>query len=58
MADRLAQDADGRRRTLAALVRAALSVAEQHGCSGIVLPFLTTAALIELAGVAHVRAAA
>jgi predicted N-acyltransferase len=50
-------EAGHRRRSLAALVRAALSAAKQDGCSGIVLPFLTTAALAELAGVAHMRAA-
>lgn len=51
------QDADGRRRTLTDLVRAALSVAREDGCTGIVLPFLTTGALTDLAGVARVRAA-
>jgi uncharacterized protein len=50
-------EARDRRRSLAALVRAALSAAQQDGCSGIVLPFLTTGALTELAGVAHLRAA-
>lgn len=50
-------DADGRGRTLAALLRAALSAAHEDGCAGIVLPFLTTGALVELARVARVRAA-
>jgi uncharacterized protein len=51
------QDARARRRTLNDLVRAALSVAREDGCAGIVLPFLTTGALTELAGVARARAA-
>jgi hypothetical protein len=46
-----------RRRTLTALLQAALSVAREDGRRGIVLPFLTTAALAEVAGVARVRAA-
>lgn len=50
-------DADGRRQALTALVRAALSVAHEDGCTGIVLPFLTSGALTDLACVARVRAA-
>jgi predicted N-acyltransferase len=50
-------EAGDRSETLTALVRGALSVAREDGCAGIVLPFLTTGALIDLAGVARVRAA-
>ena len=49
--------ADDRRRTLAALLQAALSAARSDGRDGIVLPFLSTGALAEVAGVARVRAA-
>lgn len=52
-----ADAADDRRRTLAALLQAALSAAQADGRDGIVLPFLTTGALAEVAGVARVRAA-
>jgi uncharacterized protein len=48
--------ADGRGRTLGALLVGALSAASGDGCAGIVLPFLTTATLTELAGVVPVRA--
>jgi predicted N-acyltransferase len=51
------QDGGDRSRTLAALVRAALATAREDGCIGIVLPFLTTGALTDLARVARVRAA-
>jgi uncharacterized protein len=49
--------AEGRAQTLAALLRTALAVARDDGCAGIVLPFLTTGALTEMAGVARLRAA-
>lgn len=47
----------GRAETLAALLRAALAAAREEGCTGIVLPFLTTPALAEVAGVARLKAA-
>jgi uncharacterized protein len=47
----------GRQETLAALVASARTLAGQDGCAGIVLPFLTTAGLLEVAGLAPVRAA-
>jgi predicted N-acyltransferase len=46
-----------RRRTLAALLQAALSAAREDGRRGIVLPFLPTGALAEVAAVMRVRAA-
>ena len=48
---------ESRGRVLATLLRAALSEAHDDGCAGIVLPFLTTGALAEVARVAQVRAA-
>jgi uncharacterized protein len=53
----LAPSGASRAETLAALLRAALAVAREDGCAGIVLPFLTTPALAEVAGVARMRAA-
>lgn len=46
-----------RAETLSALLRSALTVAREDGCAGIVLPFLTTPALAEVARVARMRAA-
>jgi uncharacterized protein len=48
---------DDRERVLDALLQAALSAARDDGCPGIVLPFLTSGALAEVARVARVRAA-
>jgi predicted N-acyltransferase len=46
-----------RQETLTALVESARSLAADEGCAGIVLPFLTTAGLLEVARLAPVRAA-
>jgi uncharacterized protein len=53
----LAPSGADRSETLAALIQAALATAADDGCAGILLPFLTTEALLEVAGVAPVRAA-
>jgi predicted N-acyltransferase len=47
----------GREETLAALVESARMLAAAEGCAGIVLPFLTTPGLLEVATLAPVRAA-
>lgn len=53
----LAPSAANRGEILAELLREASSLARQEGHKGIVLPFLTTSALAEMASVARVRAA-
>lgn len=53
----LAPSGADRTETLAMLIQAALAAAAGDGCTGILLPFLTTEALIEVASVAPVRAA-
>jgi hypothetical protein len=53
----LAPSAAGQDETLAALIQAALATAAAEGYAGILLPFLTTEALAEVASVAPVRAA-
>jgi predicted N-acyltransferase len=47
----------GRAETLAALIESARAQAAAEGCAGIVLPFLTTDGLLEVAATATVRAA-
>jgi hypothetical protein len=46
-----------RTQTVAALIESARAQAAAEGCAGIVLPFLTTAALLDVARAAPVRAA-
>jgi predicted N-acyltransferase len=46
-----------RAETLAALIESARAQATEEGCAGIVLPFLTTGGLLEVAAIAPVRAA-
>lgn len=53
----LASTGVARSETLATLIQTALAVAADDGCTGILLPFLTTQALVEVAAVAPVRAA-
>lgn len=53
----LAPSGANRTATLAALIASALEEAQREGCRGVVLPFLTTNALLEVARVARVRAA-
>lgn len=53
----LAPSAASRREILAELLAEAVRVARQEGHTGVVLPFLTTSALAEVASVAYVRAA-
>lgn len=53
----LAPSAADRREILGELLAEAVRVGRQEGCAGIVLPFLTTSALAEVASVARVRAA-
>jgi uncharacterized protein len=53
----LAQSAANRGEILAELLRTAISVAREEGRAGVVLPFLTTGTLAEVASVARVRAA-
>jgi uncharacterized protein len=53
----LARSAANRGEILAELLRAAISVAREEGCAGVVLPFLSTGALAEVASVVRVRAA-
>jgi predicted N-acyltransferase len=53
----LAPSGADREETLAALIQAALATAAAKGCAGILLPFLTTEALAEVARVAPVVAA-
>jgi hypothetical protein len=53
----LSPSAADRAATLATLVASALDEARRAGCAGIVLPFLTTDALLEVASAAAVRAA-
>lgn len=50
---------DGTRsdETLAALLESAAAMAADQGCTGVILPFLTTSALLTVAQVAPVRAA-
>jgi uncharacterized protein len=53
----LAPEAPARAGTLTSLIEAALAQASTEGSAGVVLPFLSTAALREVAGVFPVRAA-
>jgi hypothetical protein len=53
----LAPSVADRTETVAALIESARAQAAAEGCAGIVLPFLTTAALLDVARAAPVRAA-